>query len=364
MKVLITGPNLDDDKQIGGIITVIQTILSEITVDYSFFSRSPRQGDKVSILGKIKWFGKLFQFLQINLKGNFDVIHVHTAMNKSALLRDFIWVFLGKFFKVKILLHVHGGKFLFEKPSSSLLERIANLMFDRSDAIIVLSYIEQESLRSIYSIKNATYVLENAINLKEIPDLKSESDSEKGNTINLLFIGRITESKGLHDILEGIKLMSPEELSKFSFDMYGEGDILNEISQGLSDLMGDNYQYHGIVSGNEKWKAFHNSDVFLLPSRYGEGLPMALLEAMALGKIVLTTNDASIGLVVQNDVNGYLVEKYSPESIKGKLLQIANLKDEEINQISDKAHNTVLENFSSESYIKKLESIYAKSVES
>lgn len=361
MKVLITGPNLDDSKQVGGIITVINTILSVITVENKFFSRSPVQEEKSSIVGKLKWFGKIFQFISINSKGHFDVIHVHTAMNKSAIFRDYIWVFLGLFFKAKVLLHVHGGKYLFEKPSSSLIRWCIDRMFTRADTIVVLSVKERQSLIDLYTVSKPIHVLENAIDLKQIPDFKPEANRDIA-IVRLIFIGRVTESKGLHDILEGIKMMTPSEREKFEFDMYGEGDLLEEMLSGFKTYLGDRFNYHGIVSGEGKWHAMDRSNIFLLPSRYGEGLPMALLESMALGKIVLTTNDASIGLVVKDGQNGFIVDKYNPKQIKDVMLRIVGLDQIEKDKLSERAKDTVFEKYSAEQYIIKLESIYSESI--
>jgi len=362
MKVLITGPNLDDSKQVGGIITVINTILSVITSEYKFFSRSPVQEEKSSIWGKLKWLGKIFQFIEINSKEKFDVIHVHTAMNKSAIFRDYIWVFLGRFFKAKVLLHVHGGKFLFEKPTSGLTGNIINRMFADANSIIVLSEKEEESLKNLYTTQKTIHVLENAINLEQIPVFDNDLNDENEHLTKLIFIGRVTESKGLHDILEAIQMMSPLDREKFIFDMYGEGDLLTEMLEGFKEYLGERFNYHGIVSGEGKWHALNASDVFLLPSRYGEGLPMALLEAMALGKMVLTTNDASMSLVVKDRKNGFMVDKYNPEDIKKAMLSIVDLKEQERNNISKEAQKTVYDNYSAERYIVRLETIYFESI--
>ncbi len=360
MNVLITGPNLDSSKQVGGIITVIKTILSVISVPHAMFVRSPEQEKKGNLSGKVKWLGKIFGFIKINLSGKYTIVHVHTAMNKSAILRDFIWVFIGSFFKVKVLLHVHGGKFLFEVPPKGALLTIIHRMFRMSDALIVLSEKEKKTIEELYATKSPIHVLENAINLEEIPVMTE--NTVKRDLTKLIFIGRITESKGIHDIVEAFQLMNESERAHFTFDLYGQGELTAYMEEQLSTLLGQRFAYHGIVSGDGKWQAMQKADVFLLPSRYGEGLPMALLEAMALGKIVLTTDDASIGLVVHNEVNGYMVEKYNPALLKESLLSIHSAESTKIEHISEKAKATVQEHFSAHRYIQKLETIYQQTL--
>src|SRR6266850_4192014 len=120
MKVLITAPDLDDTRQVGGIITVINTIISAIHVKYDIFVRSPRAGER-HLFGKIKWISKIVVYIKLCASKNYDIIHIHTAMNRSALVRDAIWVFIGNLMGPRILLHAHGGKYLFELPPSKIV---------------------------------------------------------------------------------------------------------------------------------------------------------------------------------------------------------------------------------------------------
>jgi glycosyltransferase involved in cell wall biosynthesis len=357
MKVLITSPNLDDSKQVGGIITVINTILSVITVEHKVFVRSPSVDDK-NLLGKLKWISRIFIFAKLCFTGSYDVVHVHTAMNRAALLRDIIWVFIGSFSRSKILLHLHGGKYLFEKPTSGLMNFLIDKILKKSDAIIVLSGLEREAILRLYHTEKPVFVLENAINTDFISSEITKIDVDKRNDLlRLIFIGRITESKGIDDIVDALIQLNTIT-TKFRFDLYGDGELKDEVIGRLSPVLNDRFQYHGIVSGTSKWKAILQSDVFLLPSRYGEGLPMALLEAMFLGKISVTTNDASISLVIKNESNGFMVKKYDPASIRDLLWRIINLDYNRCLKIGVEAKSTIVNNYSTSNYIKRLEGIY------
>src|SRR5690606_33068096 len=99
----------------------------------------------------------------------------------------------------------------------------------------------------------------------------------------VLFFGRINESKGLGDIVEACKTLKQQGF-RFRFNCYGTGPDKNSFNAAMADAIGDSYYYGGIAAGSDKWSAFGGSDIFLLPSNY-EGLPMAMLEAMAAGCI-------------------------------------------------------------------------------
>ncbi len=358
MKVLITAPNLDDSKQVGGIITVINTIASVITVPYDIFIRSPSVEQR-NLWGRIGWVRRIFAYAQLCFSGQYDIVHVHTAMNRSALLRDAIWVYIGSWSHAKILLHVHGGKYLFEKPGSRLTSLLIGEIFKNSNAVIVLSETEKKSIVDLYHVSKPIYVLGNAINTDVISAAIAKlGPIENSNLVRLIFIGRITESKGIHDIVEAIEQLS-QATSKFRFDLYGDGELKDYVVDKLYPLLGERFQYHGIVSGSAKWKALQESDVFLLPSRYGEGLPMALLEAMFLGKIPVTSDDASIGLVVKHNVNGFLVKKRDPVDLKNTLLEIVNSDFDRFKLLSIAAKSTVSDKYVASKYIVSLQSIYA-----
>ena len=65
--------------------------------------------------------------------------------------------------------------------------------------------------------------------------------------------------------------------------------------------------YLGWVSGAEKIDVFNIADIFVLPS-YNEGLPISILEAMSYGLPILSTTVGGIPEIVENGVNGFLVE--------------------------------------------------------
>src|SRR6266850_5303350 len=160
MKVLITAPNLDPSKQVSGIITVVNTIISVISVKYDIFVRSPLAGER-SLLAKIKWTRKIFVYIRLCATRDYDVIHINTAMNRRALMRDSIWVFIGNLMGSKILLHLHGGENIFEKPRSRILTILIKKITEKSQAIIVLSEREKESILELYQVTAPVFILEN-----------------------------------------------------------------------------------------------------------------------------------------------------------------------------------------------------------
>ncbi len=125
----------------------------------------------------------------------------------------------------------------------------------------------------------------------------------------------------------------------------------------MREALGDRFHYGGVVTSIEKWRHFAEADIFLLPSIYGEGLPMAILEAMAAGCVVVASEMASVASVIDDGVNGYLVEPRNTEQLITNLKSILEHRSE-WKPVQEAAVATVREKFAISDYIKKLESIY------
>jgi glycosyltransferase involved in cell wall biosynthesis len=97
-------------------------------------------------------------------------------------------------------------------------------------------------------------------------------------------------------------------------------------------------------------------DVFVLSSLF-EGLPLALLEAMVMGKPAVATSVGGIPEVIQDGVNGFLVPPGNPEALAEKTIRL--LEDEALRKdISRRAALTVRDGFDIGSMVKKVEQVY------
>ena len=85
-------------------------------------------------------------------------------------------------------------------------------------------------------------------------------------------------------------------------------------------------RFVGVVTGEEKAKLFKDADLFAYPTYFHlEGQPVAILEAMASGLPVITTDKGSITEMITDGRNGFIVSPSSPHQIAEKIgLLIAN----------------------------------------
>jgi glycosyltransferase involved in cell wall biosynthesis len=148
------------------------------------------------------------------------------------------------------------------------------------------------------------------------------------DTVLLGVLGRLHPAKGHHDLITALARLRDEGLA-FACLVIGSGELKNELVQqaartGLSDRI--------VFTGHraDVPRLLAALDVFAMPSRW-EGLPMALLEAMAMSKPVVATRVGGIPDVVRDEANGLLVAPGDPPALAAALRRLLTepaLRDE------------------------------------
>ena len=258
----------------------------------------------------------IIALFQICLKLTFDqkikIIHIHTASYNS-FKRSAWFVYIGRLFRKKIVLHIHGGGF---KEYYYTNPKWITSVLDKCDAIVVLSKSWKSFFEKI-SICSNIFIVENII---EHPVHTFVRDWQK-KKINMLFLGLISEAKGIFDLLNVLSENAKMFHDKILLHIGGNGKVqeLNEYVEryGLKDMV----VYEGWVSGEKKVNLFQQADIFVLPS-YTEGLPVSILEAMSYRLPILSTPVGGIPEVVKEGVNGILIQPGDTDALYHALLRL------------------------------------------
>lgn len=354
MKVLITAPSLDENRNVSGISTVVRQIIEYGHNKFAHFEAGRADRSRSRVLWLAKQLTLPLRFLQRIRSFSPDVVHINTAMTISAVCRDAVLVRCAGFAGVPVVLSIHGGRYLVEPFANGLFERIVGRMLRRSRVVVVLSEIEKSRLLERWPDLGIT-VLPNAV-----PTGVAIKRAEINEPPVIIFLGRMHKSKGLPEILEAVAMLKTRDVA-FLFRAFGDGPMRENFLVEMNRILGESFEYGGVVSGEEKWHKLAAADIFLLPSRYGEGLPMAMLEAMAAGCVVVASDNASITSVLNDGENGYIVEPGNGGQLAQVLMRLLNDR-EGWKPVQQAAVAEVRDNFSIGSYIAKLDSIYEDAV--
>jgi len=351
MNILITSPSLDMRRNVNGISAVVSGIMENSSHRY-FHYRLGRRDDQRGGLGWVfGLIGQLLGFMPFVLRHRIALVHQNFPFDAKGILREAVVTAMARLLGVPVLLHVHGGAYLMAGCPSPLLHRLAGFMLRRSQVVVVLSEVERAALVLQFRLPQVQ-VLSNAV---AAPTVQREPRGPGQRQRALLFMGRLHESKGLDDLLAAVGLLYPRH--PFRLIVCGAGPLQQTLIDGCNAVMGSDFEFRGVVAGDEKARAIADADIFVLPSRYGEGLPMALLEAMAAGLVPVVTDDASMKVVVQSGRNGLRVGKRDPADLAAKLEALLG-DDATMTRLALQAAETVRRAYSIGPYITRLEGLY------
>lgn len=142
--------------------------------------------------------------------------------------------------------------------------------------------------------------------------------------VSFIFLGRLLREKGIFEFLEAAKVVKKEKPNT-QFLVLGQIDKQNPTAMSeekLQEYIDANIiEYLGYVKNVPDY--IEKVDVFVLPS-YREGVPKSTQEAMAMGKVILTTDVPGCRETVVDGVNGFLVPLFSAEKLAEKMLELIN----------------------------------------
>lgn len=349
MKVLITAPSLDQNDNVSGISTMIASIIENTGCQFVHFTAGRKDGGKFDLNWLVSQLKLPFAFRAAIARSRPDVIHINTAFEPRAIIRDLVLAKSAG--KRPIVLHIHGGRFVMQDFENSSLASIADKLLHAASRVIVLSDVERDSILKRTPGLDIS-VLPNAVSTKNFPDIE-----RPWGTKNVIYLGRLEEAKGLSEMVESCRVLAGQGF-KFKFSCFGTGPDEAEFVRRMKGVIGDNFHFGGVIAGADKMQALNSADVFLMPSRY-EGLPLSLLEAMAAGCVPIVSNRGSIPTVVDDGRNGFLVEPGDITQIVGKLKFLLSEGEAGWNQLRQAARQTVIQGYDLAQYSKKLEAIYA-----
>jgi len=353
-KILITSPNLEVSKNVSGVSAVTNFIIeNNDKYLYIHFKLGKIDGEKRGIIWLFRnlraWV--LWFFLMI-WKRNL-IVHFNLALDRLALVRDVPLIYFAHLLKKRMIIHVHGGEFLESEEVPKWIKKLIELVCSWKEPKIVLSSLEKELIIRKYKAKNV-FALPNSINIKDSQGFDRVFPPQQ--PLKLLFIGRIVLRKGLEDIFNALVTLNDKNLD-FKFYLAGAGPEKDIYVNKFSELLGTRFEFKGIVSGLKKNELLKECDIFLLPSTFGEGLPIALLEAMSYAEVPIVTDVGSMKYVVRDGYNGFVVKIKSSVDIVNAVEKLSNDRTL-LKNMGKNSQFLIFEDFNPNVYIKKLNEIY------
>ena len=249
------------------------------------------------------------------------LVHVNTSLNPRAYWRDLAYLLVAKLLRARVVYQVHGG----ELPEQFFAGRRALTSFLRwtlglPDLVVVLASCELEAYRQFVPDQDVV-AIPNGIDCRPFAHLSTVVSSTR-DPLHLIYIGRIAREKGLYETLQGMRLALELGVDARLTIAGGGAEEARLRSYAVALGIAPRVTFVGPVFGDDKVSLMAGADVMLLPS-YSEGLPYALLEAMAAGLPVIATPVGAIPDVVTHGTHGHLVPPRSGKAIAEALAIMA-----------------------------------------
>lgn len=329
-------------------------LTSSLKREYNLIHIDTRLNKTTTSFGKFS-FLKLWKSLTIYLhyfqtlqKKDIDLVLIPISQSTTGLLKDYPFFLIAKLFKPKIVLQLRGSNLLNWFNSVEWgLKKVFTYMFTNVNGAIVLGnklrYIFQPFLDDdkIFVVPNGS-----DYNMPE----KNKSDK-----IRLLFLGNLQMNKAPDILLKSLTELPTNILENVTVNIAGEWE-----SQDFEKQCKEIVEQHSLpvkffepVSGEDKFSLLKNTEIFIFTPRAPEGHPWVIVEAMAAGLPIISTDQGAITESVLDNENGFIIPNESPKNLADRIQTLVENHSLR-NRMSEKSYTIYKQRFTKDEMVKNL----------
>lgn len=351
----LTGNSIANEVAFAGLEKLEGFEVRKIDTSTTFFDENVGGFSILKFWNVVKYHFKSYKILWAK------IVYITPGQTFYGVLKYALIILLAKILRKKVIVHLHGNYLLKGYlNSNNLKKKLVKFILGRSDFGIVLSeslrpnlepFIEDSNIVKIQNFVQESIITasESAINKKNLDELR------------IIYLSNLMLEKGILDLLEALEIMHNKGL-KFHAKLAGNIDPNSEalITPYLNRL--SEVEYMGVLEGMAKNEMLNWGNIFVFPTYYRmEGQPLAILEAMASGNVIVSTRHAGITDIMSLQ-NGLFVEKKNPEDIVRKLEYIAENKHK-YEAVQQGNHQYAKTEFTTNRYIHNLQQVMNKACE-
>lgn len=315
------------------------------------FSRSPLSTDNCKAYGQLK---------KVIENGNYDIVHCHTP-NASVIAR----LVCRKFRKkngLKVFYTAHGFHFYKGAPKLNWMVYypIEKFCSRFTDKLITINNEDFELAKRKFKAKEVHYVPGVGIDLSKFENIQVDRNAKRReigipeDAFLLLSVGELSVRKNHKVVIDALAQIEGDNIY---YAIAGQGELLFEL-QDFAKINGISDKVHFLGYRRDIAELYKSADICCLPSIH-EGLPVALMEAMACGLPVVCSRIRGNVDLIKSPVNGIL---FSPNNVEECKQAIENIMDGNRMLISNN-NKLAVKKYSTESIVGTMKLIYQSGVQ-
>jgi glycosyltransferase involved in cell wall biosynthesis len=286
-------------------------------------------------------------------------LHVHLASQAAT-----VGLFARSIFGFGYSLTVHGPDEFYDADGFYLTQKIA-----AADFIVCISSFARSQLMKLspYAHWNKFVVSRLGVDPQLFAPQAAASSAEKpalenraDGVFEILCVGRLTPAKGQHLLIDALGLLTGQG-RRVRLRLVGGGPDEASLRNQAARLRDPEcVVFEGPVNQDRIRSLYAAADAFCIPS-FAEGLPVVLMEAMAIGLPCVTTHIAGIPELIRDGVDGLLVPASDLEGLVNALARL--MDDEPLRQrLAQSGRARVVEEYNLQRNIEKLAAIFAERI--
>jgi glycosyltransferase involved in cell wall biosynthesis len=265
-------------------------------------------------------------------------------------IEDWLWV---KEFGIQYVLSLRGTHISISPIADKTLSEKYKANFYKVDGFHAVSKAILEQAKNYEPNLKNTAVIYSGLDLEKLIYKPKATINSK---LKVISIGRSHWVKGYAYALDAFSILKKEKRS-FHYTIIGIDNEEELIFQRNQLNLKEEVTFQKSVPFIKVIEKIKTADIVLLPS-LEEGIANVVLEAMALGTIVITTDCGGMEEVVKNNETGFVVSTRNSMQIANAILQVSKLSNEEYNIITKKARIIIEQQHTEEKMIKDMNALY------
>lgn len=294
-----------------------------------------------------------WKFRKLLKTEKFDVVHLNTAFDFKAILRDFITLNFTKNSGAKIFLKMHGSEAKLLQETNFLKRFLWQKTLQMSDGIGVLSSEEKQNFieANVFDTKN--FVVKNTVEQTE--NFVRNFDQKP---FRLLFVSRLIFTKGLLETIKATQILKANGFD-ILLDVLGDGEMLNMAKAEVKATQAESFiNFHGHISEEKVKEFYRNSDILVFPTFHEEGFPMVIFNALSYGLPIVTTEIRAARDYLGSGENCLFCEAKNAENVAEKIESLIN--NENLRRKISENNFSLAKEFSAEKIAQEYHEIYRK----
>lgn len=284
----------------------------------------------------------------------FDLIHAHVAVPNGAA-----GVIAARHYGVPLVLTVHGADVNVTLARSPALRKLVVQTCNASDTTITVSTRLATELEEAGVRPGLLEVVPNGIDPDEMGQVTPAGELAAGRWV--LAAGNLVNSKGYDDLIRAVSLLAPA-YEDVRVAIVGSGPERGRLERLARELrLKERVHFYGKQPPDRLHRLMAAADVFVLPS-WREGFGIVYLEAMALGRPVIGCRGQGISDVIEDGVNGLLVEPRHPDGLAAAIRKVLDGSDS-AREMGKKAQELVMAVYTWQVSAAKVHQVYERVME-